>query len=448
MKNRFGHIIAGTHPSIQETTRKLVKHATVLHVEARMEEFHSIESLGVTCYPKCGGCRCGKCHTGGKDMSLVEEKEYELIKKGLVFNHTTGRWLARYPWIMDPQNLHNNMQFAYATLMATEKRLSGDELYAKTYKKQIDDMLERNVARQVSQRELHNYSGPKFYISHHAVLSPQSVSTPMRVVFNSSARSKGGLSLNECLAKGPCLLNQLLGILLRFRQDHFAFIGDIKKMFHSIDIPIQDQMTHLFLWRDLNVNERPRTYAMTAVNMGDRPASAIAQTALRMTAEEAAIDYPEASNLIVNNSYMDDIPASASSEKVGMKLMNDIEKLLEEKGFKIKGWTFSGQKAKKDKSEDQVAVQALLKKDIENELGKVLGMEWEMEEDVIQFRLSNLGTGEETTKRTCLSTICRFYDPIGLLAPVTVSAKIILRKIWACRPKIDWDDPLPTELQK
>ena len=127
-----------------------------------MEEFHSIESLGVTCYPKCGGCRCGKCHTGGKDMSLVEEKEYELIKKGLVFNHTTGRWLARYPWIMDPQNLHNNMQFAYATLMATEKRLSGDELYAKTYKKQIDDMLERNVARQVSQRELHNYSGPKF----------------------------------------------------------------------------------------------------------------------------------------------------------------------------------------------------------------------------------------------------------------------------------------------
>jgi hypothetical protein len=219
-------------------------------------------------------------------------------------------------------------------------------------------------------------------------------------------------------------------------------------MFHSIDIPIQDQMTHLFLWRDLNANERPRTYAMTAVNMGDRPASAIAQTALRMTAEEAAIDYPEASNLIISNSYMDDIPASASSEKVGMKLMNDIEKLLEEKGFKIKGWTFSGQKAKKDKSEDQVAVQALLKKDIENELGKVLGMEWEMEEDVIQFRLSNLGTGEETTKRTCLSTICRFYDPIGLLAPVTVSAKIILRKIWACRPRIDWDDPLPTEFQK
>jgi len=36
------------------------------------------------------------------------------------------------------------------------------------------------------------------------------------------------------------------------------------------------------------VEEKPATFAMTAVNMGDRPAAAIAQTALRMTAEEAA----------------------------------------------------------------------------------------------------------------------------------------------------------------
>ena len=448
MKNRFGHIIAGTHPSVKETARKIVQHAVVLHVEAQMDEFHSIESLGVNCYPKCGGCRCGKCHTGGKDMTLVEEKEYELIKGGLVFNETTGRWLANYPWIIDPRNLSSNREFAYAILMSTEKRMSRNQLYAETYKKQIDDMVERKVARRVTDQELKEYQGPIFYIAHHDVLSPQSVSTPMRVVFNSSARTRGGLSLNDCLAKGPCLLNQLLGILLRFRQEEFAFIGDIKKMFHSIDIPTQDQMTHLFLWRDMEVAKNPGTYAMTAVNMGDRPASAIAQTALRMTAEAAADTYPEASKIVLSNSYMDDIPASASSEESGMKVMSDIEKLVGEKGFKMKSWTFSGQKSKKDKSEDQAAVQALLKKDIGNELGKVLGMEWETEEDMIQFRLCNIDNENETTKRSCLSTICRFYDPVGLLAPVTVSAKIILRKIWACRPKIDWDDPLPTELQR
>ena len=448
MKNRFGYLIAGSHPSIQETTRKLVKHAVVLHVEAQMDQFLSIESVGVRCNPKCGGCRCGKCHTGGKDMTLIEEKEYDMIKDGLVFNQNTGRWLANYPWIIDPKNLSNNRDFAYALLMSTEKRLNKNQLHAKTYQKQINDMLERKVAREVSKQELEEYCGPKFYISHHDVLNPQSASTPMRVVFNSSARTKGGLSLNDCLAKGPCLLNQLLGILLRFRKDHFAFIGDIKKMFHSIDIPLEDQMTHLFLWRDMNVRKKPDTYAITAVNMGDRPASAIAQTALRMTAETAMGRYPEASKIVLENSYMDDIPTSTTSKDCGMKIMTEIETLIGEKGFKMKNWTFSGQKLEVARSADQVAVQALLNQDIENELSKVLGMEWETEEDVIRFRLSNLSTEEETTKRTCLSTICRIYDPIGLLAPVTVSAKIILRKVWAHRPRIDWDDPLPPELQK
>jgi len=96
MKNRFGIIVAGTHPEIQETTRTLVKHAIVLHLQANVEEFHNIESLGVTCYPRCGGCRCGKCHTGGKDMTLVEERWYELIKEGLEFNFESGRWLSLY----------------------------------------------------------------------------------------------------------------------------------------------------------------------------------------------------------------------------------------------------------------------------------------------------------------------------------------------------------------
>ena len=448
MRNRFGYIIAGTHPGVEETAQKLVKHAVVLHMDSQIDQFHSIESLGVNCTPKCGGCRCGKCNTGGKDMTLLEEKEFEIIKNGLEFNVSKGRYEANYPWIVDPKNLPYNRGFALALLKSTEKRMSRDPLHAETYKKQIEDMIDRNVARKVTERELEQYQGPTFYLAHHDVMSPQSASTPMRVVFNSSARTKGSFSLNDCLAKGPCLLNQLLGILLRFRQDRFAFIGDIKKMFHSIDIPIHDQMTHLFLWRDMDQERNPDTYAMTAVNMGDRPASAIAQTALKMTAEDAADEYPDASKIILSNSYMDDIPASMDSEERGMKVMSEIEAVLEKRGFKMKNWTFSGQKSKREKSVDQAAVQTLLRKDIENELGKVLGMEWETEEDVIQFRLYSLENEEETTKRSCLSTICKFYDPVGLLTPITVTAKIIIRKIWAFLPKVGWDDPLPTELQK
>ena len=447
MENMFGHLIAGSHPEMSEGTRRLVKHAVVLRIEANIERFHSIESLGVSCIPSCGGCKCGKCHAGGKSMTLEEEKEYKMIREKLKFDEVSGRWMAPYPWIKDSSCLPWNRPFAYATLQSTEKRLTKNKLYADTYKRQMEDILERKAARIVNEEELRGYPGTMFYIAHHDVLSPSSLSTPMRVVFNSSARVKGGISLNDCLAKGPCLLNQLLGILLRFRRDRFAFIGDIRKMFHSIDIPIEDQMTHLYLWRNLDTTVKPNTYAMTVVNMGDRPASAIAQTALRMTAEQAKEDYPAASDLLIRNSYMDDIPGSAETERDGMQLMREAEHILKEKGFTMKNWTFSGQMQGQEKSLDQAAVQELLKAK-GNAIGKVLGMGWEPEGDTIQFPLASMDGDAETTKRKCLSLICSIYDPVGLLAPVTVTAKIVLRNIWANKPQIDWDHSLPVELQE
>ena len=335
MTNRFGVIVAGSHPELQEKTRKLVQHATVLFTSIGADDLHNIESLGITCSPSCGSCKCGKCHPGAKNMTLLEEKELKLIKAGLSFNSKSGRWMAEYPWLKDPSSLPENKHVAYARLKSTETRLEKTPLHAEIYKRQMDDMLDRKVARKLSEQELNDFKGPKFYLSHHDVLKPNSHSTAMRIVFNSSARVNG-ISLNECLAKGPSLLNNIMGILLRFRQEQFAFIGDISKMFHSIDIPLKDQMMHLFLWRNLQTDRKPSTYAMTVVNMGDRPASAIAQTALRETAEQAKEQFPEASDIVIRNSYMDDIPASVESEVDGSKIMDNIDELLLEKGFKIK----------------------------------------------------------------------------------------------------------------
>ena len=114
-------------------------------------------------------------------------------------------------------------------------------------------------------------------------------------------------------------------------------------MYHSIDIPYEDQLMHL----DQEIP--PKTYAITVVNMGGRPSAAIAQTALRKSSEAAQSSYPEANKVIISNNYMDDIPGSTTNEVEGKQAMNDAECLLGERGFKIKGWTFSGQKMGKSK---------------------------------------------------------------------------------------------------
>jgi len=235
------------------------------------------------------------------------------------------------------------------------------------------------------------------------------------------------------------MLNKMLGVLLRFREGRHAFVGDIAKMYHSIDIGLQDQMTHLFLWRDLQSDCDPTTYAMTVVNMGDRPSATIAQVALRMSAEEDTSTFPEACKVITDNSYMDDITGSTDSKGCSIKLTQDIENVLSPRNFKIKEWILSGSTTSK----------AIKLKDNELDvipLGKerVLGVQWEPGEDMLEFELSWPRETVSITKRVMLSIVMKIFDPLGLLTPFTVRLKMLLRKIWAWDPKLNWDDVLPT----
>ena len=310
-------------------------------------------------------------------MSLIEEKELEIIEKGLQFCPKIGRWIAKYPWIRSPNDLPDNRCAAFGALRSAEKRLKKNKSLGETYNAQIEDMLQRGVARVVPHEELYNYKGPKFYIHHFEVMNPKSKSTPCRIVFNSSSCFHGH-SLNGYIAKGPKMLNRLLGVLLRFRQGQHAFIGDISKMYHAISIPLADQMTHLFLWRGLKEDCPPITYAMTAVNMGDRPSATIAQLALRKTAEEAIQTYPEAANTILRNAYMDDIPGSTASASETRKITSAIDQVLLGNGFRIKEWIYSYE------SDGHI----LMHDDGEEIQKGVLGVMWSPRSDRLTFSIN------------------------------------------------------------
>ena len=44
------------------------------------------ESIGAQANPTCGGCLCGNCILGGKQMSLKDEKSYNFFFKGMRHN--------------------------------------------------------------------------------------------------------------------------------------------------------------------------------------------------------------------------------------------------------------------------------------------------------------------------------------------------------------------------
>ena len=75
----------------------------------------------------------------------------------------------------------------------------------------------------------------KHYISHHAVITPQKTMTKIHIVIDGSAKTKReNKCLNECLLRGPVILEDLCGLLLQFRMRKIGLASDIEKAFLQV----------------------------------------------------------------------------------------------------------------------------------------------------------------------------------------------------------------------
>jgi hypothetical protein len=200
----------------------------------------------------------------------------------------------------------------------------------------MKEMSEMNFSRKLTSEELKSYEGPIHYISHHEVVKPEKKSTPIRIVFNSSASYKGH-RFNDYWMKGPDLPNNLFGVLLRFRENEVAISADVSKMYHRVLIPERDQHDHRYLWRNMDTNRAPDVYVKTVLTFGDKSAPAMAQTALQKTATGEK-RYPEAAEVLKKNTYMDDICDSVHAVEQAKQLTTEIDELLQNGGFTLKGW--------------------------------------------------------------------------------------------------------------
>ena len=85
---------------------------------------------------------------------------------------------------------------------------------------------------------------------------------------------------------------------------------------------------------------------------------------------------------------------------------------------------------------------------VRNDLKRVLGVEWDTQNDQFVFHFSSLidlGRSPETTKRNVLHISASFYDPLGLISPVTARVKTIFRLL--CKDKLGWDEKVPFEIE-
>ena len=262
-----------------------------------------------------------------------------------------------------------------------------------------------------------------------------------RVVFAASARYKDDC-LNDQLLQGPEHINSLQGILMRFRNHSVAFSCDVEKMFYNLSVPPEDRDFLRFLWLDEKSNVVE--CRMTVHTFGATSSPAVATYGLRRIAKDNQQKSAEAADFICSNFYVDDGIVSVPNDAAAIKLIHDARDLCSTYNIRLHKFVSNSANVLSSLPSTERKVQ---EEDISllngNATYRTLGMEWNVSTDSIKF--SHDFKDKQTTKRVMLSTIAQLFDPLGLLASLTLKGKILLQE--ACRRNLTWDQDVCDDLR-
>ena len=133
-------------------------------------------------------------------------------------------------------------------------------------------------------------------------------------------------------------------------------------------------------------------------------------------------------NAVENDFYVDDLLKSVPDDNDAIQLASDLMAPLQRGGLRLTKWINSIMEVLAAIPESERADPMLNLSIDKLPISRALGLQWNVEEDVFQFKIVDVDKPE--TKRGILSTVASLYNPLGFAAPVTLLAKILLQKLW------------------
>lgn len=155
----------------------------------------------------------------------------------------------------------------------------------------------------ISNEDLLNPVSQSYYMPHFGVIREQSETTKLRVVFDASAKSSSGISLNSILFSGPKLQNELFNTLLKFRCHSIALTSDIEKMFRQIQVDKSDIDYQRIFWRE-NPEEPLQEFHLLTVTYGTACSPYLSIHTIQQLATDEVKNFPEASKVVQEDFYV------------------------------------------------------------------------------------------------------------------------------------------------
>ena len=149
------------------------------------------------------------------------------------FKHDSGRFVVPLPRKKGIIALGESRAQALERLYRMEHSLRRKGAFQE-FADVIREYFELGHAEPVPIKELDRQCTEVYYFQMHAVRKETTSTRKIRVVFDASAKSTSGASLNDHLMVGPTVYSSLVDVLIRFRQHKVALTTDVSSMYRAV----------------------------------------------------------------------------------------------------------------------------------------------------------------------------------------------------------------------
>ena len=433
MKSKFGWILSGPLSHNSDNDVGAVCHRIDTNnsneddLEKLLPRFWELNAIGIN-----------------DDHPDEENRVHIAFQRDIKFNGNTGRYTMRLPWKNNNKNLPSNYRLCKRRLYSLHESLQKRSTNAlEQYHQQIQDQLKRAFIEKV--HDMIAYEGKLHYIAHFPVFK-DSITTRMRIVYDSSAKTKGpnAVSLNDCLHTGPNLFNDLTAILLRFRVHRIAIIADIEKAFLQIELDKRYRDATRFLWvKDVSKpirDDNLEVCQFCRVLFGAAPLPFLFQATVQYHFGKSASNSDCVAKDLKESMYVDNVVTGVTDDKQAVHYYTHSRELLATAGMNLRQWTTNSKVLKQKVKENNSGAPDIV---------KVLVLVWSAEKDTLSLRIKNFIEDvkklKRLTKRTVFSVAASIFDPLGMVEPFTVKAKILMQELW--KHNLTWDEDLPSDLR-
>ncbi|XP_050315538.1 uncharacterized protein LOC126750080 [Anthonomus grandis grandis] len=351
----------------------------------------------------------------------------------------SNKYVVALPFRIKDHIFGESRHLALRRLYSLENRIYKDSSLLQGYKCFMQEYLDSGYMSLISSNQ-HNSN--TYYIPHHCVIKEESVSTKLRVVFDASMKSSAGISLNDTLYAGPKLHSDIATVLLHFRLNKFCLIADIRKMFLQILVRKGDRRFQRILWR-FNREDFVQEYELNTVVFGVTSSPYLANRTIQQLAMDEKESFPIASEILLKNIFVDDILSGCQTLDMAIKIKGELTNLLKRGGFDLRKWASN---CPDILSGTPIEHQQPISFDTEEpSCLKVLGLQWQPSLDNFVYQIRET-SGDVCTKRSILSSLARIFDPLSMISPLTMYAKILIQDLW--KLGMDWNENSPPDITR